>query len=462
MSHIFKYRSIFYNIYNNIQIGVEEKTIASKEIKIIDTKTMSNTFIDETKISDDITNNDIQFQRQPHNVLPTHYSITILPDFNSFIFHGIVNIYLNIKQTDSNKIILNTSELTVYTCTLSDINNTKLCEQKHETDREKETTTFYLPSELQLEIDKEIILNIPYSGSINDKMLGFYRSKYIDKSTNPSTIKWFGVTQFEAIDARKAFPCWDEPNFKSTFDVSLIVSEKYQVFFNEEEDQSKKRSISFDISSNLIDSSDDNIYEIELAKKFFTMYNKDVDKNKVISHIKQYGIHMDETTNEAKTNKYIIHSSKITQIISTYLVAFVVGIFSNITKDYVSKQNGKTIPVSIVTTPDKISKANYALDVAYKSIEFFENFFKIPYPFSKCTNIAIADFSSGAMENAGCIIYREVCILIDENESSMLTKYQVAITISHEISHQWYVSSSNYIYLFIYIYIYIYTGSGTW
>lgn len=113
---------------------------------------------------------------------------------------------------------------------------------------------------------------------------------------------------------------------------------------------------------------------------------------------------------------------------STYLVAFVVCDFQNLT-------DGR---VSVWTRPEAIESARYALEVAPKILTFFENYFNIKYPLPKLDLIALPDFSAGAMENWGLVTFREVTMLHDEKISAPLNKQRVASIIAHEIVHQWF------------------------
>ncbi len=118
---------------------------------------------------------------------------------------------------------------------------------------------------------------------------------------------------------------------------------------------------------------------------------------------------------------------------STYLAAFIIGDFESI--------EGKTqrgTLVRIFTTPGKIHQGKFALEVAKKSLSFFEKYFGIHYPLPALDLIAIPDFQSGAMENWGAITYRETALLYDEEHSALATKQRVAIVIAHEIAHQWF------------------------
>ena len=118
---------------------------------------------------------------------------------------------------------------------------------------------------------------------------------------------------------------------------------------------------------------------------------------------------------------------------STYLLAFVGG-------NFVSKSDRtkRGVKVNVYATPAQpTGLLDYALDTAVKSVEFYEDYFGIDYPLPKLDNVALPDFSAGAMENWGLITYRESAMLADNN-SAVDTRESVAITITHEIAHQWF------------------------
>src|SRR3989344_471946 len=118
---------------------------------------------------------------------------------------------------------------------------------------------------------------------------------------------------------------------------------------------------------------------------------------------------------------------------STYLLAFIVGDF-----EYIEGRTKNNVLVRVFTTPGKKEQARYALDVACKSLDFYDNYFDIPYPLPVLDMIAIPDFSARAMENWGAVTYRESMILVDEASSSTANKQWVALVIAHELAHQWF------------------------
>ena len=122
-----------------------------------------------------------------------------------------------------------------------------------------------------------------------------------------------------------------------------------------------------------------------------------------------------------------------TPIMSTYLLAFIISEL-----EYVEGKTKNNVKVRVYTTPGKKHKANFALDTALKALEYFNNYFKIPYPLPKLDLIAISDFESGAMENWGLVTYRETQLLFDEKESSIGVKQHATTTICHELAHQWF------------------------
>lgn len=181
------------------------------------------------------------------------------------------------------------------------------------------------------------------------------------------------VTQFEAADARRCFPCWDDPAFKAKFKLTL-----------------------------------------EVPSDLVALSNMPVAK---------------ETVSGLTKTVYYEESP----LMSTYLVAIVVGIF-----DYIESSTSEGTKVRVYTQVGKTNQGKFALDVAVKSLDLYKDYFATPYPLPKLDMIAIPDFSAGAMENYGLVTYRDTALLYDELLSSASNKQQVAITVAHELAHQWF------------------------
>ncbi|MFA5095154.1 MAG: M1 family metallopeptidase [Candidatus Paceibacterota bacterium] len=304
--------------------------------------------------------------RLSKKVIPTKYEIQLQPDLENFTFEGMETITLSIlKKTKS--IILHSKELEIETASIV-IDKEKIFAKKISYDDKNETAIFLFPR--YIPIKKDIKLTIVFAGILNEKMRGFYRSKYYFEGKEHH----MATTQFESTDARRAFPCFDEPAHKAVFHVSLIVPKG-------------KTAIS-------------NTLPVSVA--------------------------------EHSAGFEIIKFSP-TPKMSTYLLAFIIGDFEYLES---KTKNGKL--VRVFTTPGKKHQAKFALDCAVKTLEFFEKYFAIPYPLPTLDMIAIPDFASAAMENWGAITYRETSLLIDENHSSLSQKQWVALVVAHELAHQWF------------------------
>lgn len=215
----------------------------------------------------------------------------------------------------------------------------------------------------------EHALNIEFTGEISDGLHGWYRSQYKDGDET----KWLAVTQLEATAAREAFVCIDEPAAKATFDVTLHVEEGHTAISNG-----------------------------EIVKS--------------------------TTTDGVKTVQFAQ-----TPIMSTYLLAYLVGEF-----EYIETTNDEGVVVRVYTTAGKKEQGQFALDVAAKTLSFYKDYFGIAYPLPKLDMIAVPDFAAGAMENWGAVTYRETAILVDEKNSSLATKQWTAMVVAHELAHQWF------------------------
>lgn len=182
------------------------------------------------------------------------------------------------------------------------------------------------------------------------------------------------MTQLESHHAREVFPCIDEPEAKATFDVTLTTEPDVVVLGNM------------------------------------------------------------PTLRQATENNRLVTTFQTTPKMSTYLVAFVVGDFRKKT----TKTNSG-VEVSVWATPAQpLESLDFALDTAARTIEFFDDYFGVPYPLPKCDLVAVPDFSAAAMENWGLITYREIALLADPKTTSISTRQYVAIVIAHELSHQWF------------------------
>uniref|UniRef100_A0A672I6S8 Aminopeptidase n=1 Tax=Salarias fasciatus TaxID=181472 RepID=A0A672I6S8_SALFA len=203
---------------------------------------------------------------------------------------------------------------------------------------------------------------------------GFYGFYKSTYTTTAGETRTLASTHFEPTSARMAFPCFDEPTFKANFSV-----------------------------------------RIRRTPEYISLSNMPVVKTVELSD----GLLED-------------HFAPSVQM-STYLVAFVVCDFKSVTA-----KTSSGVQVSIYAAPEKISQAYYALEVGVKMLDFYDEYFNIPYPLPKQDLIAIPDFQSGAMENWGLTTYRETSLLFDPVTSSVSHKLWVTMVIGHELAHQWF------------------------
>ena len=155
------------------------------------------------------------------DVSPLNYKLTFEPDLKKFIFHGLESISINCKKP-TNVITMNCAELKIKSCIVK--SGQKIIKSTPKVNEKKE--------ELQIKLSEKIrglcTIDLEFEGILNDRLLGFYRSRY---EQNGKT-KYLATTQFEAADARRAFPCWDEPEAKATFEISIIADNKFTAISN--------------------------------------------------------------------------------------------------------------------------------------------------------------------------------------------------------------------------------------
>ena len=303
----------------------------------------------------------------PTNVRPTRYALNLEPDLTTFKFDGYVTIDLEVEEPTS-EITLNSAELTIHYARITLGNGSSYRASGIFLDEERETLRVAFGSPIPAGTAQ---LGLDFTGELNDKLRGFYRSSYTDVDGNQ---RWMATTQFESTDARRAFPCWDEPAVKATFDVTLIVPEELEVVSNTEPVR---------------------------------------------------------TTVGASGKKSVRFAE--TPIMSTYLLAFIVGDLACI-----EDRTDDGVLMRVWATRGNEDKGRFALETSIDLLDYFHEYFGVPYPLTKLDHIAIPDFAAGAMENWGAITYREVALLVDPENSSAGTREIVAAIVSHEMAHQWF------------------------
>ncbi|GAB1605730.1 aminopeptidase N-like, partial [Argonauta hians] len=311
--------------------------------------------------------------RLPRSIVPLVYNLEMNPNIYSgnpsnFTFKGKVDIRF-LCQNSTDNITLHILKLEI----LGDIIVEDLTAKKpisvrnFEEIKEKEFLVVYLNENMVTAHRYKIV--IQFTGSLLPDLKGFYFSSYEYKNQT----QYLATTQFQATNARKAFPCFDEPALKAKFNVVLVRHKNMSSLSNQQLLRSEERGNNF------------------VADYF-------------------------DTTPE----------------MSTYLLAFIVSDFSNITK-----QAGN-ITLRVWARKNAIHRAEYALDVGSKLLQFFEKYFQIPYRLPKLDMVAVPDFLFGGMENWGLVIYKETMFLTNNVSSTFGEKNAISTIVCHEIAHQWF------------------------
>lgn len=314
--------------------------------------------------------------KKPHvqrNVLPVdpkpkHYDLHITPNFDDFTFQGVVAITIE-ATAPCTRIVLNYAELTFDS---GSVTSGAFTQSFSKDDFALDEKDMRVAVTLSQAVQGEVKLVISYRGTINDKLHGFYRSKYTVRGKEA----YMGTTQFEAVDARRALPCWDEPTHKATFNVTLVVPKHLRALSNMPE----------------------------------------------VSRVEEGDL--------------AVCTFDTTPIMSTYLLAWTIGELEVIERTIKKSRGGETL-VRVFAPEGKIKQGEFALDCACKVLPLYESFFGSDYFIPKCDLLAIPDFAAGAMENWGLITYRETALLCDENSSAVHRQW-VALVVAHELAHQWF------------------------
>ncbi|KAF7480957.1 glutamyl aminopeptidase [Marmota monax] len=309
--------------------------------------------------------------RLPDTVNPVHYDLEVKPMMEQDMYTGRVTISINVSAP--------THYLWLH---LRDTWITRLPELKKPSGEQvklRRCFEYKKQEYVVVEAEEELapvgdkgpyLLTMEFAGWLNGSLVGFYRTTYVENGQ----VKSIAATDHEPTDARKSFPCFDEPNKKATYTISIIHPKDYQALSN--------------MPMEITESVDDQWMR--------TTFQKSVP-------------------------------------MSTYLVCFAVHQFASITK---MSESGK--PLTIYVQPEQKHTAEYAANITKIIFDYFEDYFAINYSLPKLDKIAIPDFGTGAMENWGLVTYRETNLLYDPQESASSNQQRVATVISHELVHQWF------------------------
>ncbi|KAF2793513.1 aminopeptidase-like protein [Melanomma pulvis-pyrius CBS 109.77] len=322
----------------------------------------------------------------PSWVKPSHYTVSLydLEFGGNFTYQGTVAISVDIKNTGQfSDIVLNSHQLKLHSAELKTGDSSRPSKDiTYDEKRQRVTLDFGE----KIQYSGEATLTIKFEGTINNIMAGFYRSKYKPKGEVPASVAkddefhYMFSTQFESCDARRGFPCFDEPNLKATFDVDLEIPEDQVALSNMPEKETRKS--------------------------------------------KRSGF------------KTVVFDR--TPTMSTYLLAWAIGDFEYVEEFTKRKYNGKSIPVRVYTTRGLKDQGRFALENCHQIVDYFSEVFQIDYPLPKVDLLAVHEFSHGAMENWGLITYRTTAVLFDEKTSADSYRNRVAYVVAHELAHQWF------------------------
>src|SRR6266536_3307276 len=299
----------------------------------------------------------------PKEVVPVEYSIRRVPNIDRLALTGMETIKLS-GRSPVRQLVLNALELEI---TEASVDAVALPKSAIKIDKKKELLTLALLSELQ---PGDHTLALRFEGKINEAGQGLFYMRYQEHGSR--TKKLMLGTQFEATDARRFFPCWDEPAFRARFQLTTVVPENW-----------------------------------------LAISNMPVESEKKIADGKEVRF-------------------AATPPMSSYLNVFVAGEL-----DLIESRGGPT-QIRVITTKGKAELGRYALEATAQILQYYNDYFGVPYPLPKLDQIALPGGFGGAMENWGGITYFESALLFDPKNSSAETKQNIYEVLAHEMAHQWF------------------------
>nr|XP_054753932.1 aminopeptidase N-like [Lytechinus pictus] len=316
--------------------------------------------------------------RLPTNLKPSHYELSLRTDIHRGIFAGNITVHFTcLKETDI--ILLHTKELNYSVESfrfLKEGGNEEVTLNGPPTFYEK-NDYLVLRTVSPLDQGTRYSLSMQYVTVFNANLLGLYQGKYV---TSQGVTEHYVASFLSPINARRVYPCFDEPAFKANFSISIIHPVGYSAFSNMDV---------IDRQTNPTTMGDGEVWE---------------------------------TT-----------SFRTTPVMSTYLVAFLVCKFQS--KVQIVREG---VEFRVLARDDVIDQANFALDIGVRLFNFLEDYSGFDYPLPKLDMVALPQLVVAGMENWGLVTYRESYMLYDERETPTETLQEIAFVIAHELGHQWY------------------------
>ncbi|KAH9823958.1 alanyl aminopeptidase [Melampsora americana] len=336
--------------------------------------------------------------RLSDDVIPLHYALTIKTDLDSNppTFQGTAQINVLIKSETDTITFHAAQSLSVLNVVIESesLGNTPEPAKSISFDHKFERCTVVLSKPLPA--NTKATLGMVFKAELEGNMMGYYKASYAFEGKKGV----YGLTQFEPTAARRAFPCWDEPAIKATFQVSLITRANTVALANTSPTSSEPSDGIFR-ASNLITNLEG----------------------------------LDTAASEDKA--WVLTQFEPTPKVSTYLVAWANGPFHSKEGHYISPLTNRKVPLRVFATGEHVHQTQLLLDTTARILPVYEKIFDIPYPLSKLDTLVASDFDAGAMENWGLITCRTSVGLCDE-ASGIGARKRVVTTQSHEVAHQWF------------------------
>lgn len=300
----------------------------------------------------------------PHlidQVSPHYYNLKLNANFDDWTFTLKERIKFELKEP-SNSLVFHAVGLNVRSATCDDVAVKNIALSPDD-----QTVTFSLADTVAA---GQHVLDLDVSGTIQDSLHGFYYSGYRQPD---GTQAWMAMTQFEAIHAREALVCIDEPAAKA-------------------------------------------IFELEITGPAGLTFLSNAPAR---------------TTSAQAGRQTVVFEP--TPKMSTYLLAWVMSELA-----HTGTKTSSGVDINVFATPVHGEHLEYAADFARRSLEWYEDYFALPYPLPKLDLVAVPNFAAGAMENWGLVTYRETDLVVDEANTSLANRQRVAEVIAHELAHQWF------------------------